>query len=116
VYETYIEDLVKREPAVSATERTIEEIMNWCDKNNANFNDFFKIVNANEAAYLIKTGKISPWVLYLAGTGDNLMSRFNEDHAKMIGAIIDPGSWMKKFKKQEDDVSYIKEVLEQAGL
>lgn len=116
VYETYIEDLVKKEPAVSATERTVEEIASWCEENKANFSDFFNVVNANEAAYLIKTGKISPWVLYLASTGDNLMSRFNEDHAKMIASIIDPGFWMKKFKRQEDDVSYIKEVLEQAKI
>lgn len=116
VYETYIEDLVRKEPAVSAVERTVEEIMQWCDKNGVEFKDFFRKVNANEAAYLIKTGKISPWVLYLASTGDELMSRFNGDHAKMIGGIIDPGDWMRKFKKQEDDVSFIKEILEQSGL
>jgi len=116
VYETYIEDLVMKEPAVSATERTIEEIIAWCSENKVEFKDFFGKVNPNEAAYLIKTGKISPWVLYLSSTGDDLMTRFNGDHAKMIGTIIDPGNWMRKFKKQEDDVSYIKEILEQAGL
>lgn len=116
VYETYIEDLVKREPAVSAVDRSIVEIIDWCEKNKTEFKNFFKQINANEAAYLIKTGKISPWVLYLSATGDELMGRFNSDHAKMIGTIIDPGEWMRKFKKQDDDVTYIKEVLEQAGL
>jgi hypothetical protein len=116
VYDTYIEDLVKREPAVSATERTITDIMDWCEKNNSEFKYFFENVSANEAAYMIRTGRISPWVLYLCATGGDLMNRFNEDHAKMIGSIIDPGFWMKKFKKNDEDVEYIKNLLEQAGL
>jgi hypothetical protein len=41
VYETYVEDLSKKEPAASATDRTITEIMAWCDKNNIPFKDFF---------------------------------------------------------------------------
>lgn len=116
VYEIYIEDLVKKEPATSATDRTITNIMEWCEKNDVPFGEFFKKVSANEAAYLIKTGKISPWVLYLSPTGEDLMNRFSEDHSNMIGGVIEPGVWMKKFKKLEDDVEYIRNILEQAGL
>lgn len=116
VYDVYIEDLVKKEPAGSAIERTITEIMGWCEKNNVEFTKFFSSISANEAAYLIRTGRISPWVLYLAAGGDSLMSRFNEDHEKMIGSIIDPGQWMQKFKKDTEEVEYIKELLVQAGL
>lgn len=116
VYEVYIDDLVKKEPAASATDRSITEIVKWCEINDTSFKDFFFSISANEAAYLIKTGRISPWVLYLSSTGQDLMSRFNEDHAKIIGGIIDPSVWMKKFKKSDEDVQYIKGVLEQAGL
>ncbi|HEY6437912.1 MAG TPA: hypothetical protein VIY47_15085 [Ignavibacteriaceae bacterium] len=116
VYDVYINDLLKKEPAVSATERTITEIIEWCEENKIEFKDFFTLVSENEAAYLIKTGRISPWVLYLSTTGGNLMSRFNEDHSKIIGEIIDPGFWSKKFKKLEDDVIYIKNILNQADI
>lgn len=116
VYDIYIVDILKREPAESATERTIEYIFNWSGKNGTNFADFFTAVSANEAAHMIKTGKISPWVLYLAGTGDNLMARFTEDHSSMIGPIIDAGVWSKKFKNQPDDVEYIRSILTQAGI
>jgi hypothetical protein len=44
------------------------------------------------------------------------MNRFNEDHAKMIRLVIDAGFWMKKFKKDKEDVEYIRTLLEQAGL
>jgi len=116
VYDEYIEDLIKKEPADSAVERAINEIIEWAEKNNIEFRLFFESISENEAAYLIKTGRISPWVLYLASTAGTLMSKFNEDHAKMIGRIIDPTFWIKKFKRSDDDVNYIRNVLDQAGL
>jgi len=116
VYDTYVQDLIKREPPVSAVERSITTMMDWCDKNSVPFDKFFSSVSANEAAHMIRVGKISPWVLYLSLAGDDLMVRFNEEHAKIIGDIIDPGFWMKKFKKLSDDVDYIKDILGQAGL
>lgn len=116
VYYTYVEDLVKKEPAVAATDRTITEIVNWSATNNAAFNDFFSVISANEAAHLILTGKISPWVLYLCKTGDSLLVRFNDDHSKIIGDVITPAFWSRKFKNNDDDVQYITSILDQAGL
>jgi hypothetical protein len=116
VYDAYIQDLVKKEPAEAATDRTINEIIAWAEKNKVPFNSFFKVVTANEASYMIRTGKISPWVLYLCETGETLMGKFNEDHAKIIGPIIDPGFWAKKFKKVPEDVDYIRNLLEASGL
>lgn len=116
VYDVYINDLIKKEPATSATERTITEIINWCEENKVEFNKFFSVISPNEAAFLIKTGRLSPWVLYLSTTGGELMSRFNDDHSNIISSIIDPSFWSKKFRKAEDDVLYIKSVLEQAGI
>lgn len=116
VYDFYINDLVKKEPATAAADRTVTEIAAWCEKNKVPFNEFFKQITANEAAHLIKTGKISPWVLYLSETGGELMEKFTEDHNKMIGTIIDPGFWKRKFLKAEDDMEYIKEVMRHACL
>ena len=90
--------------------------MEWCEKNKANFNLFFDTVSANEASYMIRTGKISPWVLYLCESGGRLMDKFSEDHAKIITPVIDPAFWMKKFKNNTEDVNYIKTLLEQASL
>jgi len=116
IYYLYIDDLLKKEPAESATERTILEIVNWCEKNNEEFSEFFNKISPNEAAHLIKIGKISPWVLYLSSSAENLINNFNEDHSKMIGQIIDPGFWMKKFKNNNEDVEYIRTLLEKAAL
>lgn len=116
VYYTYVEELCKKEPAISAAERTITEIMEWCDKNTIPFKEFFYNISANEAAHLIKSGKISPWVIYLSSTGEELMKKFSADHFKIIDSIVDPGYWNRKFKKADEDVEYIKSLLAQTGL
>lgn len=116
LYKSYIIDLVKKEPPVSAAERTITYIIEWSEENKTDFAKFFSVVSANEGAYMISTGKISPWVLYLCNGGEDLMDQFNEDHSKMIGDIIDPGFWMQKFKRESADVDFIRTLLEQSGL
>ena len=60
VYYTYVEELIKKEPAESAVERTIEEILKWCEKSGIVFKDFFQNIGPNEASHLIKTERISP--------------------------------------------------------
>ncbi len=116
VYDIYIEDLVKKEPAESATDRSIQNMIDWATENNVEFTEFFSRITANEASHMLRTGKISPWVLYLSETGDSLMSQFNEDHSKIMGKIIDPSVWAKKFKNNSSDVDYIRNLLTQAGL
>lgn len=116
VYDLYIENLIKTEPAQSAVERTISYLIDWCEKNEVKFVDSFDGMSANEAAHLIKTGRISPWVLYLSSSGGDLMNRFSDDHAKMVASIIDPGFWMRKFKKADDDVTDMKSMLQLAGI
>ncbi len=116
VYDLYIQDLVKKEPADAATERSIAEIAEWTAANKVEFKDFFVHISANEAAYMIRTGKISPWVLYLCESGGNLMEKFSEDHSKIIGDTIDPAFWKRKFKTNSDDVEFIRSVLEHADL
>lgn len=116
VYYTYVEDLVKKEPAEAATDRTITEIVEWTTANNIAFGKFFSRISANEAAHMIRSGKISPWVLYLSESGGSLMDNFTADHTPIIGSIIEPGVWMRKFKQNGDDVDYIRALLEQAGL
>lgn len=116
VYYIYIDDLIKKEPADAAIDRTINEIVEWTTANNADFTKFFSLISANEASHMIRTGKISPWALYLCESGGILVDKFNEDHSKIIGNIIDPGFWKRKFKNNDSDVDYISELLTQAGL
>jgi hypothetical protein len=116
VYETYLQDLVSKEPPEKGLERTIVFMNEWADENNCTYDQFFSVIPTTEAAYLIKTGRISPWVLYLSESAGNLLDQFNDEQYNMIKAIIDPSVWTKRIQKHSEDVKFIKETLKVAGI
>lgn len=116
VYETYLEDLMRKEPPEKGLERTIVFLSKWAEENDCVFNDFFRKINPIEASFYIKAGRISPWVLYLAESADDLLAQFNDEQYGMIENIIDPSIWTKRITKNTDDTKFIKETLKVAGL
>lgn len=116
VYDQYIDDLVKKEPAENAVERSILAMDEWAQKNSVPISEFFYKITANEASFIIRRGRLSPWVLYLAETADPLMQSFTEDHARIISGLIDPTFWHKRFKNNPDDVDFISSILRASAL
>lgn len=116
VYDTYLEDLMNKEPVTKAIERTIVTMDGWTKNNNCKLHDFFKLVNENEATYMIRNGRISPWVLYLAESADDLFSRMNTEQGKIIQEVMNPSKWKAKFLVKPDDVKFVKMLLKDAGL
>lgn len=116
LYECFVADLVKREPADAGAIRSIETIIEWCSKHDCEVTNFFATVPIYEASHMIKFGKISPWVLYLSTTGDDLISRFNEDVVSSINSILYPPFWRARIRKFEDDAAFVSTLLEDAGI
>lgn len=116
VYETYLIEILKKEPAERGIERTFVFLEEWAKENKCDYKDFFKLVPPTEATYLIKTGRISPWLLYLADSAESLFNSLNQEQFKIIEPIIDPGEWSKKIKKNGDDVAFIKQLVAAAGM
>lgn len=116
VYDAYLIDLIHKEPSERAVERTITTMAQWAEENNRPYNVFFNEASVFELTFLIKTGRISPWVLYLAETAETVFNRFNSEQYKMIEPIIDTKIWAKKLTKNEDDCKFIKTILKEAQL
>ena len=116
VYDTFLEDFMKTESAEAALERTILEMQDWATENKKEYFNFFREVNANEATFLIRAGRISPWVLYLAPSADELFTRLSYEQGKIINTVIDPARWQARFMLKKDDVKFVTTILEEAGL
>ena len=116
VYEAYIVDLLSKEPASSGLERSIETMSKWAEENDVEYNEFFAYVPPAEATHMIRMGKISPWVLYLAETSDALWNRLSSEQAEIIASVIDPNIWRVKFELKKDDCTFAREVLSEAGI
>lgn len=116
VYETYLQELMKKEPPEKALERTVLLMVEWAEANGKEYKDFFREISVNEAFFFVKNGRISPWVLYLADSASTVMEQFNEEQYKMIENLIDPTFWNHKIRSNKEDSQFILETLDRAGL
>lgn len=116
IYNLYVLDLLSKEPANRGLERSIKTISEWTEEKGVPLNEFFRNVSPAEATHLIKMGRISPWVLYLAESADDLWTRLSEEQAGMIAEVIDPKVWRTRFTLKKDDCDFAREILKEAGL
>ena len=116
VYDAYLVELMKKESADKALERTVLTMQEWCKENNAEFKEFFNVISPSEAVWLIKSGRISPWILYIAESADILWSKMNSEQGKIISNVVDPEFWQEKIQNSIEDVKFIKSVVDAAGL
>jgi len=116
VYEAYIVDLLSKEPASRGLERSIKTMEQWGNDHDVPYNTFFAKVSPSEATHLVKMGKISPWVLYLAETSDLLWDRLSDEQASIISSVVDPKVWRVKFEIKKDDCSFTRDILREAHI
>jgi hypothetical protein len=115
-YDEYLLEFVKREPGLRALERNILYLSEWSTESGLPWNEYFTSVTTPRAVYDIRSAKISPWLLYLSQTGDQLLTRFSDEQVKMINHLIDAGFWMQVFKKNSEEVSEVQMMCEAAGI
>jgi len=116
LYDTYLEELLKLEPADGAIQRSIQTMMDWADDKEAAWNHYFNYVNLNRATHDIKEGKISPWVLLNSKTAKEMLKKLNDEQLEIIGPFINPTFWMKRFKALPADTELVKEVIKEAKI
>lgn len=116
LYDQYISELIKIEPADGAIQRSIKTMMDWADKNNAAWEHYFQYVNLNRATHDIKEGLISPWILLNVKSGKEMLQRMNDEQLEIVGPIIDPKYWLKRFKTLPADLELVKDIIKEAKI
>lgn len=116
LYEQYIHDLIRIEPAEPAIQRTIQTMMDWADKNSASWEHYFQYVNLNRATHDIKEGLISPWVLLNSKSGKSMLQRMNDEQLEIVSPFIDPQFWIKRFNTLPADLELVKDLIREAKI
>ena len=116
LYETYIKDLIKIEPADGAIQRTIQTMMNWADKNSAQWEHYFAYVNHTRAVHDIKEGLISPWILLNTKAGKDLLKKMNDEQLELVAPFIDPQFWINRFKSLPADLELTKDLIKETRI
>jgi len=116
LYDSYISELIKIEPADGAIQRTISTMMDWGEKNSAQWEHYFAYVNLNRATHDIKEGLISPWIVLNSKSGRDMLKRMNDEQLDIVGPVIDPQFWARRFKSLPADVELVKDVIKEAKI
>jgi hypothetical protein len=90
--------------------------MEWGDTNNTPWEHYFAYVNLNRATHDIKEGIISPWILLNSREGKAMLQKMNDEQLEIVGPIIDPQFWMRRFKSLPADTELVKDVIKEAKI
>lgn len=116
LYDKYVIDLVKTESVETALERSIKHMMEWGDKNQAQWNHYFIYVSISRSVFDVRDGKISPWLILNCKNGKELLKKFNDEQLQAISTIMDLPYWLNKFKKLPADVELVKQVVKESNI
>jgi len=116
VYETYIRELNKKETAERAVERGILLMQQWGREHDRPYNVFFREISRPRLIHWIKSGRISPWIIFNCDSGNAVIGTLTDDELNMINEYLEPTFWTRKFSTRKEDVDFVQMVLKEAGL
>jgi uroporphyrinogen-III decarboxylase len=91
-------------------------MMAWSEKNNSAWEHYFAYVNLNRATHDIKEGLISPWIVLNTREGKSMLQKMNDEQLAIVGAVIDPQFWLRRFKELPADLELVKDVIKEAKI
>lgn len=117
VYNLYVESVIYVECPQNAIERSIMSMVKWSEMSGKSYADYFRECPCGDLTHSIKTGKISPWVIYLSESGSGVFDRLSVEQYSIIENIVNPEKWGKILDKEpRDDMDFYQNLLHGAGL
>jgi hypothetical protein len=116
LYATYIRELNKSETPIDALERNFLLMQQWANATGEPWRDFFRRVETPLATLWISSGRISPWVLCLASSAQQLLARFTPEQVMIVEKAVDAKFWQLKIQHHHQDVEIIRQTLREHGV
>ncbi len=116
VYETYVRELNKSELPMEALERNIMLMQQWSIDTGNDWTDFFRMVAPAQATLWIMSGRISPWILLVASSAVELLTRLSPEQVGILNSCIDNNFWAAKLARHESDVEIIRQEMAAVGV
>ena len=100
----------------AALQRSIATMMDWATEQNAQWPDYFRLVNTNRAVQHIQQGKMSPWLLLGCSAGKRMLKSFNDEQLQMIEKFINTSFWPSKLKSYPADQMLVQDTAREAKI
>lgn len=109
VYEEYIYNLLKTEPAEDAIERAVHLFSKWAKHFDKNWMSFFREVDPDHALTWIRYGRLSPWILYNSLDYSVFVARLTDQELNILERYAPLHIWTPIFLKNKEMCNFIKE-------
>lgn len=116
VYEEYVRNVNAAETPYDALQRNLMLMEQWGMKMGEDWRDFFRKVPPTLATLWLRSGKLSPWMLFLAPSSSQLIERMSEEQLDIVNSVMNTSYWSRRALKFEKDCAEIRAVLESEGL
>lgn len=116
VYETYLHHKNMTEMPEAAAERTILLMEQWSVESGNDFRDFFRLIPGPLAVQFIRSGRISPWMLYATKSGQELLQRLGSEELNIVAKHINPALWKRRITLHAQEVENLSVIFEEVGL
>lgn len=116
VYDLYINFIDMTLSPMSQVTASIDMILKITDACEVDPSEFFTLLTPNEVIQLVRTRKISPWLLLFSKKFVEFFSNMNLEQQRILEAIIQPSEWDDRKKKFETEVQTIKLYIQELGL
>jgi hypothetical protein len=116
VYAEYVKTLIRTETPEQALERGVILMREWAQQHDLPWHEFFKNVNTNQVANWVRTGRLSPWILYNASSAEHMLERCNAEQLNIIAAAAPVAQWTLKFRADKEGTAFVRDTLKKAGL
>ncbi|HGX4521444.1 hypothetical protein GNZ01_06085 [Escherichia coli] len=109
---------IRAEHPKEAIARSVISLVEWAENLNVQWNTFFENVSSARAIAWIESGKISPWIIWLAPkkSTNKFFKKLSNSEIEYILKYIDPSYFEIKTIKYKKDCDEIKIMLCEAGL
>ena len=116
VYQEFLLEHLVVESIDAALERSIGTMTEWAEQQNSRFQDYFKYAANSRICFDIQRGRISPWTIYGSSTGQEFLSRLDQEELSSIWEYIDSEVWQRNIQRKKVDFEWTQTLLNQAGL
>lgn len=117
-YEAYLRTFILNEHPGNALERNIAWMSKYCTEQNINLEDFFSSIGPNKLVDLLRSGKISPWMLLLSSKQEtqDLWNNFDAGQLKLLNNLLDTKVWNIKMRKFSTEINEYQSIMQEASL
>lgn len=115
-YTIYLDWADRVNDPLDQVQESINYLLDICEQENVLLQNVFSHLGANRVLSLIRQRRLSPWLLFCAGTFGHFLKSLDRTQLSAFNTVVTASYWAAKFEREQDTVGSIKSIARELGL